>query len=353
MGKKPKPSTEPSGLLLRQAAQLFEDEAERKAFVDAVMAGSSKEQAIIALKDAPEIKTFPKLRPTEWQPDWVVRIRDDFRPGKHPLHDKGAFYVLDFSSIFSASAMLAIAEPPRTVLDMCASPGGKAVFAYRAFAPETLFANEALRRRAGILVQNLSRCGLERTIVGSSDPVYYSKNFPDAFELIVVDAPCSGQSLPAKGVEAPGCWSPQMVEACLNRQRRILANCAPCVAPAGHILYATCTYALKENERVVEWFLREHPEFEAVEVPHLQEFRSRYSDEPAYRIFPQQGLGAGAFVALLRRKGDRPAETFDFSETPSLWRSGQFVKPRINTPPPKPPTESKKQNRGRPPRKRR
>jgi len=292
--------------MMKQASDLFPDEAERKEFVDAILAGESKEQAIIVIQDKPEIGAFPKLPAFDWQPDYVIRVQDHFRAAKHVLYAKGAYYSLDFSSIFSASAMLAIEGPVVDVLDMCASPGGKAIFSWRTFKPDVLLCNEIIRKRTGALIGNLARCGCEGSYVWTADPSVYAREYKEAFDLVIADAPCSGQSLIAKGEEAVGCWSPKMVDVNVGRQRRIVGNAVKCLKPGGYLLYSTCTYSIKENEKVVAWALKEHEDLEAVVVPHLESNRSAYSDVPCYRLFPHQGMGAGAFVALLRKKGERP-----------------------------------------------
>lgn len=111
---------EPHRFLLKLAENLFSDESERAQFLGAIAAADAREQAIIVLSDAPAVRSFPRIKPEKWQPDWVLRIEPDFKPSKHPLYAKGAYYSLDFSSIFSASAMLAIPGKVDRVLDLCA-----------------------------------------------------------------------------------------------------------------------------------------------------------------------------------------------------------------------------------------
>lgn len=308
---------------MKTAIQLFRDEEERGQFVQALTEGVAREQALILLEDRPEIKAFPKMQPVDWQPDFVVRIRDSYRPGRHPLHDKGAYYVLDFSSVFSASVMLAISTPPKRILDLCASPGGKSIFAWRLFHPELLACNETIRKRCGNLIANLRRCHIENSIVWSADPSVYAKKFPESFDLVLVDAPCSGQSLLAKGEPNPGCFAPNMIDMNVGRQRRITGNAVMCLRPGGHMFYSTCTFAIKENERIIEWLLKEYDDLEAVEIPHLSAFRSKYSEVPCYRLFPHYGLGAGAFAALIRRRGEPPAHYPSLDELTGLWRYGE------------------------------
>lgn len=317
-------SKEPGALLLKQAAALFSEAAKREAFVTALMDGDSREQAIIVLRDEPAIKTFPREWPTKWQPDFVTRLSNHFRPGKHPLYEKGAFYSLDFSSVFSASAMLAIPTPPQRVLDLCASPGGKSIFAWRAFQPGLMVCNETVRKRADTLIHNLQRCRVESASVWTTDPSVYAQRAAKSFDFIIVDAPCSGQSLMARNEPAPGAFTPHMIDMCVGRQHRILGNAIKCLSDGGHILYSTCTFSEKENERVLHWALREHDFLEAVEVPALKEFQSEYTELPCYRLFPQSGLGAGAFVALIRNKNEAPAELPEL-DLPTYWSYGQPI----------------------------
>lgn len=311
--------------MLQLAENLFSEEREREAFLQALLAGLSKEPALIVLQDKPEIRTFPRAGALAWQPDWIVRLSRDFRPGRHPLHDKGAYYALDFSSVFAASAMLALPNAPQRVLDLCAAPGGKAVFAWRAFRPDVLACNESLRKRAGKLIQNLDRCRAENAAVWSADPAVWGQRAPESFDLVIVDAPCSGQSLLAKGEDAPGCFMPANIDTCVGRQRRIVGHGIRCVRPGGALLYATCTYAVKENEKVMAWLLAQNPDLRAIELPHLAEFRSAHAEFPAYRLYPQSGLGAGAFVCLLQREGPAQVEWGPFESFPPIWRFGDPV----------------------------
>lgn len=302
----------------RYAATLFADEAERQAFCTALTEGVTREQALVVLDARPEIGAFPRRPPLVWQPEFVVRLADDFRPGRHPLHEKGAYYVLDLSSVFAATPLTHLPQNPERILDVCAAPGGKSVFAWRALlagrpdlsqspedgGPIALYANETIRKRTGTLIANFERCRIAGSAVGSADPSVWSRKCPAAFDLVIVDAPCSGQSLLAKGEEAPGCFQPAMIDMNVGRQRRIVGHSARCLRPGGYLLYMTCTFSKKENEGVVEWLLRQYPGLECVATPALASFQSPFADFPCYRLFPQSGLGAGAFSALLRLRED-------------------------------------------------
>lgn len=152
-------------------------------------------------------------------------------------------------------------------------------------------------------MSNLKRCGIEVAHPISFDPSILAAELAQMADLVLVDAPCSGQSLLAKGEKNPGCFHPVTIGKNANRQKRILANAAQTVAPQGFLAYMTCTYAVEENEQVSEWLLERFPQFEAVEVPALSAYRSGLTALPCYRMFPQTGLGAGAFTILLQNRG--------------------------------------------------
>jgi 16S rRNA C967 or C1407 C5-methylase (RsmB/RsmF family) len=225
------------------------------------------------------------------------------RPGTHPLHHQGYFYCLDFSSVFAASVLLAIASPVRQVLDLCAAPGGKSIFAWRSLRPSQLLCNEVIGKRIGALVSNLKRCRIHPHQVFSHDTAHWAEQFPSSMDVVVVDAPCTGQSLLAKGETAPGCFHPVQINKNANRQRRILANAAQTVAPEGYLAYMTCAYSPEENEETISWLLTRFPQFQPVSIPALQSFQSHLTDLPCYRMMPQDRLGAGAFTCLLRHSG--------------------------------------------------
>ncbi|MFN8390249.1 MAG: RsmB/NOP family class I SAM-dependent RNA methyltransferase [Bdellovibrionota bacterium] len=290
--------------------KLFPSESERQLFEQALDAARAQSPALIWVKDRPQESSFAMLERAAFQPSFVDRVAPDTRAGAHAFHEQGFYYCLDCSSVFEASVTSVISPKPRLVLDMCAAPGGKTVFLSRAFEPELLVANEAIRKRTAQLISNIRRCGIAARVC-SRDPSFFAEQLPAAFDLVLVDAPCSGQSLLARGQKAPGCFHPSTINLCSNRQKRIVANAAASVAAGGYLAYMTCTYSPEENERVVEWLLKKFPQFHPCAVPTLAEFQSQLTEIPCYRLFPQQGLGAGGFTALLKNSEppseDRPS----------------------------------------------
>jgi 16S rRNA C967 or C1407 C5-methylase (RsmB/RsmF family) len=277
--------------------------------------------ALIWLKDRPVEMSFRVEPPCDWQPSFVDRVSIDERPGLHPLHDEGFYYCLDFSSVFAASCLAAAEKHQNLVVDLCASPGGKSVFAWRMFRPELLLSNEVIRKRTAALISNLARCQIHPAAVVTMDSSRLAAACPQSASLVVVDAPCSGQSLVARGKRAPGGFHPATINMNANRQRRILANAARLVAPGGCLAYITCTYSVKENENNVSWLLKKEPRFQPLGVAALERFQSHLSDIPCYRLWPQHGIGAGAFAAILRNNEDGLTRTWRLSSLRVVWRS--------------------------------
>ena len=201
---------------------------------------------------------------------------------------------------FAASALLEISQPIKLVFDMCAAPGGKSVFAWKLLQPKLLISNEVIGKRLGMLISNLKRCQISPSCVVNRDSSIFAETILVSSDLVIVDAPCTGQSLLAKGEKADGCFHPTSINKSANRQKRIIANSAKIVAPQGYLAYMTCTYSPEENEQVCEWLLEKFPQFKSVEITHLKDYQSHLSTIPCYRIFPQSRLGAGAFTALFK-----------------------------------------------------
>ena len=251
----------------------------------------------------------------------------DVRPGKHPLHEAGAYYIQEASAMLPAS--LCPPVPGERVLDLCAAPGGKATQLAAALSGEgLLIANEIHPTRASILSQNMERMGVRNAVVVNATPAELSKKFPAFFDKIVVDAPCSGEGMFRKEADAVTMWSPENVSLCATRQAEILDEAAKMLAQGGCLVYSTCTFAPAENEGAVLAFLSRHPEFEVIPSASPAVVASReaglldggrpewaegYENYPAelceqvrnaYRVFPHHCDGEGHFAVLLRKGSD-------------------------------------------------
>lgn len=301
---------EVSRLLVKLSERLFQEEADRTAFCDRLLHPQPLPPSILWCQPKPELSPFQLEPPLHWQPDWCDRLTFGQQPGKHPLHNQGAFYCLDFSSIFAISPLLTLPAPTKRVIDVCAAPGGKSIFAWKTLHPEILISNEVIGKRIGALLSNLKRCQIQPAWITHLDSKILAEQIPHTAQVAIVDAPCTGQSLIAKGGKAPGCFHPVTINNNANRQKRILANSAQLVAGQGYLAYMTCTYSTEENEQVATWFLDRFPQFQAIPVPHLQKYQSHLAAIPCYRLFPQSNLGAGAFTMLFQNTSNEVEEPF-------------------------------------------
>ncbi|MFN6562194.1 MAG: RsmB/NOP family class I SAM-dependent RNA methyltransferase [Nostoc sp. ChiSLP01] len=309
----------PSNLLLKLSRRLFTNLDEQEKFIEALINPQLFTSSIVWCQEKPENSPFAVEKPINWQPHFIDRLQLGEKPGQHSLHEKGYFYCLDFSSVFAASTLLTIPQPLGLIFDMCAAPGGKSIFAWKALQPELLISNEVIGKRLGMLISNLKRCDISPSAVVNRDSSIFAEMITASSKLVIVDAPCSGQSLLAKGEKAPGCFHPTAINKSANRQKRIIANSAKLVAPQGYLAYMTCTYSPEENEQVCEWLLERFPHFQAMEINHLAKYQSHLTTMPCYRMFPQDRLGAGAFTVLFKNTNENENQEINLDAISSLY----------------------------------
>ena len=228
-----------------------------------------------------------ELEQTPIMPEGFI-VRGAQNVGRHPFHAAGLFYMQEPSAMSAAAASQADGSGLK-VLDMCAAPGGKTGgIAARMRGRGVMIANEIVPRRAKLLAQNVERLGLTNSAVICERPDNIAARLPEFFDIVAVDAPCSGEGMFRKDEGAIAEWSPEHVSACAERQKLILASAAECVAPGGSIIYSTCTFSRDENEGVIEDILDKRGD---LTVEHME------------RLYPHTSCGEGHFVCRLRRSG--------------------------------------------------
>lgn len=249
------------------------------------------------------------LRPVPWVPEGFYYGKDD-RPGKHPWHEAGLYYMQEPSAM--AVGELAAAKPGERVLDLCAAPGGKTTHLAAHMKGEGLLvSNEIHPARAKILSSNVERMGIRNAVVTNETPERLAERFPEFFDRIVVDAPCSGEGMFRKEEQALLQWSLENVAMCAERQQNILREAAKMLRPGGTLIYSTCTFAPEEDEGSVGHFLEEHPEFSIAKVSAYEGFaagRPEWADavpevKDTFRLWPHRLEGEGHYVAVLQKNG--------------------------------------------------
>lgn len=218
-----------------------------------------------------------------------------------PHFQAGAYYVQEASSMFinQLAKTHLPTDRPWKILDLCAAPGGKScLLAAIAPAGSLLVSNEVIKSRYGILKYNLAKWGMDNCWSTNLDPERFSA-LESFFDLVVVDAPCSGEGMFRKDHAAATEWSLENVGLCAVRQQRILRAAAPLVAEQGLLIYSTCTYNFKENEQQAQ-YLEQTGNFEILQSDFPQDWQIT-PGQPGYRFYPHKTKGEG-FYAFAARK---------------------------------------------------
>ncbi|MBR4287590.1 MAG: NOL1/NOP2/sun family putative RNA methylase [Clostridia bacterium] len=261
--------------------------------------------------DKISVEDFLKINPFDTQKIPYVDngfYFEDEKIGNHPYHHAGMIYVQEPGAMMPAECVEI--DPDWFVLDMCAAPGGKSTQLKNKLGENgILVSNEIIPSRCKILTGNVERLGLKNVVTTCMDTKKLAQNFPETFDLIMVDAPCSGEGMFRKEEIAIDEWSEENVKNCADRQREILENAVKCLKSGGYIVYATCTFSLDENEKIIDYFLKNHPDFEIVRVPEAVEkstcdgvnFEGCECENIRFarRFYPHKNKGEGQFAAVL------------------------------------------------------
>ena len=225
-----------------------------------------------------------------------------------PLFHAGCYYVQEASSMFIERFVEQYIDTPVRALDLCAAPGGKTTHLL-SLLPEgsMLVSNEPVAQRAQVLAENVIKWGNPCSVVTRNEPADFG-SFGNFFDLIVVDAPCSGEGMFRKDSGAVEQWSLSNVEQCVKRQKRILADIWPTLRPGGILVYSTCTFNREENEDCVAWIAEELGATPLTVGTHDSwgVTGALVGDLPVYRFLPGYTAGEGFFIAALRKDGDAP-----------------------------------------------
>ncbi len=259
-----------------------------------------------------------------------------------PLFHAGAYYVQEASSMYMELAMTAIEKDfagrcigeelsgrgffdhDIAALDLCAAPGGKSTHLASLLGKDSLLvSNEVIKSRSVVLADNIAKWGCDNVVVTNSDPADFGA-FEEFFDLIVVDAPCSGEGLFRKEPEAVEEWSPANVELCAQRQQRILADIWPALKPGGYLVYSTCTYNKFENDGNLEWLQNK---ITSQLCTIASESGVILTKGGGLQFVPGRVKGEGQFMAVVRKGGGwEPSQMFRGGAKPSNSRKNKDSK---------------------------
>ena len=264
--------------------------------------------------------------PVPWAPEEGLYLQERPVFTLDPLFHAGAYYVQEASSMYvgalfdRAAALAGVSENTGwasglRVLDLCAAPGGKTTqLLSHLDGSSVLVANEVVPARATVLAENVARWGCSNVAVTQSDPSAFTA-LRGFFDIVLTDVPCSGEGMFRKDERAVAEWSPDTVKLCAARQRRILADVWPALAPGGCLIYSTCTFNRLEDEDNVDWICRELGA-DCLEMRHF---------------YPGEDRGEGFFAALLRKSGagprPRPQHEYQLVEVHSMAMLKQMSQP--------------------------
>ena len=243
-------------------------------------------------------------------------------PARHPFYYAGLYYLQEPSAMTPASRL--VSQPGDRVLDLCAAPGGKATeLGARLHGKGVLVANDISASRAKALLKNVEVFGIRNSFIVNEVPAKLAENFPEFFDKILVDAPCSGEGMFRKDPAVAKVWDGNKPYECAKQQKEIITRAAQMLAPGGDLLYSTCTFSPEENEQVIQFLLDSREDMEIREIKPFDGFAPGRPDvayegwdseesenrktgsadlKKCVRIWPHKMAGEGHFLALLHKR---------------------------------------------------
>ncbi len=265
----------------------------------------------ISVEDFLAISPF-ELKPIPWIPNGFYYDKD-VNPAKHPYYFAGLYYLQEPSAMTPAHVLPV--EKGERILDLCAAPGGKSTaLGAKLSGTGLLVSNDISASRAKALLKNIEIFGIDRLLVTCEYPEKLATVFPEYFDKILVDAPCSGEGMFRKEGKLMTSWLSEGPDFYAPIQKGILKAAANMCKPGGMILYSTCTFSKKEDEDNIFEFLAIHPEFHTERIYDYEGFVRGFGLEDAIRLFPHHLDGEGHFVALLRKDGELAENSVPFAK---------------------------------------
>ena len=246
--------------------------------------------------------------------------------GHHPSYELGLVYPQEPSAAFTAS--FANTDNIRLCVDMCAAPGGKSInIKHRLPGDCLLVSNEINYKRATILSQNLERCGInDNVIITNKDGKGLAKQFKNLADLVILDAPCSGEGMIRKYQEIIDDYSLEKINECAKIQKELLENAYEMLKKGGELLYSTCTYAFEEDEEQILSFLMTHQDIKLVELPFSGINPSRL--QGTIKLSPLNKT-EGQFIALLKKDGELAVSSYKYEKSIANKLADDFIKENL------------------------
>ncbi len=304
------------GLMAKEEYEAFIKELKRKIMIHSLRVNTSK----VSVEEFCRI--FPyELTPVPWCQEGFY-IPRGFKASKHPFYYAGLYYLQDPSAMLPAAVLFP--QAGERVLDLCAAPGGKSTQLGAAMNDRgLLFMNDISPKRTKALLKNVENFGLKNIVVTNNQPQNLKEIFPNYFDRVLVDAPCSGEGMFRRESRLTIAWRRNFHPSVCTPLQSDLLNCAAImVAPGGRLVYSTCTFSPEENELQVKGFLEKYPDFKLLEIKRegISPGRGEWVGDPflnkTARIWPHLSRGEGQFAALLQK--ERSGERKEFPQFASI-----------------------------------
>lgn len=280
------------------------------------------------LKITPE--EFLRISPFELKPiPWIENgfyFSENDKPAKHPYYYAGLYYIQEPSAMTPAN-VLPVNEDD-AILDMCAAPGGKSTeLGAKLNHTGMLVTNDISNSRAKALLKNIEVFGIPNVLVMSEDPKKLVSYYPEFFDKIMIDAPCSGEGMFRKDNKLIKSWEKNGPEFYHEIQKGVLLAASKMLKPGGIMQYSTCTFSKLEDEESIRYILNECPELKLIDVKPYEGFSHGYEDDgqerdmqmsKTVRIWPHRMAGEGHFVALIKKDGSDGASVIPSSPSRGL-----------------------------------
>ena len=241
-----------------------------------------------------------------WHLDgYYLSVRPQFT--LDPLFHAGCYYVQEASSMFLQQALEQTLDSSSIVLDLCAAPGGKSTLISEYLGSDgLLISNEVVRQRVFILSENIQKWGNGNTVVTHNSAAEYGERCKHLFDCVVVDAPCSGEGMFRKDMQAREEWSLKAGKQCAERQRAILMDVWDALKPGGILIYSTCTFNEEENEKNAEWVC-DSLGADALAIDYEPEWGITES-KMGYHFYPHKTRGEGFYICVMQKKAYEPLD---------------------------------------------
>ena len=268
-----------------------------------------------------EIKKIPYLD------NGYYLMEENVKMGFHPLHHAGALYMQDPSAMCVCESI----DFPTDllVLDLCAAPGGKSIQLAQRLSNGILISNEIDKDRVKALYSNIERMGLNNVVVTNNAPIDFLKNFKNSFDMILIDAPCSGEGMFRKYPESQELWSLENVKVCHNRDIEIVDIAHQLLKKDGILIYSTCTFAREENEDIVSYLIEKYNYSQIDVKDNIKSVLKEGFIPKTYRFYPHLVDGEGQFLAILQKTDGEISNLKSFTKFSKSIEFDEFCKKNL------------------------